>query len=183
MSTSGSGTSASTSLSNILRPIKRRRKVMNKPKKTIEIKVERTILAPLGEVFDAWLNPKIPGNPWNAAERFILDAKADGLFYWTLKGTSHYGRFTEIERPNRIQHTWISPNTLGQESIVTVTFKKQGEDTLMILVHSDLPDTDEARGHERGWNYFFGIFCEQFGGGSRENFRWEDAHPEEAKKK
>ena len=36
--------------------------------KTIEFRVERTIPAPLGEVFDAWLNPKIPGNPWNAAE-------------------------------------------------------------------------------------------------------------------
>jgi uncharacterized protein YndB with AHSA1/START domain len=156
---------------------------MNVSTKTIELKFERTIPAPAGEVFDAWLNPKIPGNPWNAAEKFILDPKVDGLFYWTLKGTSHYGRFTEIERPGRIQHTWVSPNTSGEESIVTVTFKKQGEDTLMTLVHSDLPDTDEARGHERGWNYFLGIFSEQFGAGSRKEYRWEDAHPEEAKKK
>ncbi len=35
--------------------------------KTIEVKLERTIPAPPNEVFDAWLNPKIPGNPWNAA--------------------------------------------------------------------------------------------------------------------
>jgi uncharacterized protein YndB with AHSA1/START domain len=156
---------------------------MNKSAKTVEIKVERTIPAPPGEVFDGWLEPKIPGNPWNAAEKFILDAKVDGLFYWLLKGTAHYGRFTEIERPGRIQHTWVSPNTSGQESLVTVTFKKQGEDTLMTLVHSDLPDTAEARGHERGWNYFLGIFHEQFGSGSRKAYRWEDAHPEEAKKK
>jgi uncharacterized protein YndB with AHSA1/START domain len=156
---------------------------MNKSTKTIEIKVERTIPAPPGEVFEGWLNPKVPGNVWNAAEKFILDAKADGLFYWLLKGTAHYGRFTKVERPERIQHTWVSPNTLGQESTVTVTFKKQGEDTLMTLVHSDLPDTAEARGHERGWNYFLGIFREQFGSGSRQGFRWEDAHPEEAKKK
>ena len=150
---------------------------MNKSTKTIEIKVERTIPAPQDEVFDAWLNPDIPGNPWNAAEKFILDPKVDGLFYWTLKGTSHYGRFTEIERPGRIQHTWVSPNTLGEESTVTMTFKKQGEDTLMTLVHSDLPDTDGGRGHEKGWNYFLEIFREQFGNGSREKYRWEDAHP------
>jgi uncharacterized protein YndB with AHSA1/START domain len=74
-------------------------------KKTLEFKFERAIPAPLGEVFDAWLNPKIPGNPWNAAEKFILAPQVDGLFYWTLKGTSHYGRFTEIERPSRIQRT------------------------------------------------------------------------------
>ena len=144
--------------------------------KTIEFKIERTIPAPPGEVFDAWLNPKIPGNPWNAAEKFLLDAKVDGLFYWRLKGTSHYGRFTEVERPGRIQHTWMSPNTLGQESTVTVTFQKQGEDTLMTLVHSDLPDHELARGHERGWNYFVGIFGDQFGNGSHQQFRWDDAH-------
>ena len=156
---------------------------MKNSKKTLELKFERTIAAPPGEVFDGWLNPKIPGNPWNAAEKFILDAKVDGLFYWLLKGTPHYGRFTKVERPGRIQHTWMSPNTLGQESTVTVTFKNQGENTLMTLVHSDLPDTDEARGHERGWNYFLGIFHEQFGSGSRAKFRWEDAHPKEATKK
>jgi uncharacterized protein YndB with AHSA1/START domain len=145
--------------------------------KTIEFKFERTIPAPPGEVFDAWLDPKIPGNPWNAAEKFLLDPKVDGLFYWTLKGTSHYGRFTEIERPGRIQHTWMSPSTLGEETTVTVTFQKKGEDTLMTLVHSDLPDCERAKGHENGWKYFLGVFKEQFGSGSRKEFRWEEAHP------
>jgi uncharacterized protein YndB with AHSA1/START domain len=156
---------------------------MKDPRKTIEIKVERTIAAPPEEVFDAWLDPKIPGNPWNAAERFILDPKVDGLFYWTLKGTAHYGRFAAIERPGRMQHTWVSPNTLGKESLVTATFRKQGGATLMTLVHSDLPDTEEARGHEQGWAYFVGVLCEQFGPGSRKQYRWEEAHLEEAKKK
>ena len=140
---------------------------MNESMKKIRFQFERTIPAPPGEVFDAWLNPKIPGNPWNAADKFLLNPKVDGFFYWTISGTPHYGRFTEVERPGRIQHTWVSQNTLGYESMVTVTFKKQGEDTLMTLVHSDLPDTDGGRGHEKGWNYFLGIFTEQFGNGSR----------------
>ena len=150
--------------------------------KTIEFKFERTIPAPPGEVFDGWLNPKIPGNPWNMAEKLLLNPKVDGFFYWTFKGTPHYGRFTEMERPGQLQHTWVSPSTLGEESTVSVTFKKQGEDTLMTLVHSDLPNTDDARGHERGWNYFLGIFREQFGSGSRKEYCWEDAHPKEAMK-
>ena len=149
---------------------------MNKSAKTIEIRVERTIPAPPDEVFDGWLDPKIPGNPWNAAEKLILDPKVDGLFYWLLKGTPHYGRFTEMQRPGRIQHTWMSPNTSGQESVVTLTFKRQGEDTLLTLVHSELPDNEPARGHDRGWNYFVGIFCEQFGNGSRKKFSWDEAH-------
>ncbi len=123
----------------------------------LEFKFERTILAPPEDVWDAWLNPKIPGNPWNAAEKFVLDAKVDGLFFWHLRGTSHYGRFTEVARPGRIQHTWVSPNTSGLESVVTLTFQKKGENTLMTLVHSGLPDTDGGRSHEKGWNYFLDL--------------------------
>lgn len=149
--------------------------------KRLAFTVERVIPAPPSDVFDAWLDPKVPGNPWNAAEKFILDAKADGLFYWTLKGTAHYGRFTQIQRPTRVQHTWVSPNTLGEESTVTVTFTKQGDDTLMTLVHSDLPDHERARGHENGWKYFVDVFREQFGDGSRRQFRWDEAHSQTTK--
>ena len=131
---------------------------MRETMKKIEFTLERTILAPLDEVYDGWLNPKVPGNPWNAADRFLLNPKVDGFFYLTMKGTAHYGRFTAVERPRRVQHTWVSPNTLGHESTVTVSFEKQEKGTLMTLVHSDLPDDDKARSHEKGWNHFLGIF-------------------------
>jgi uncharacterized protein YndB with AHSA1/START domain len=131
--------------------------------KTIAVTVERTIPAPIEQVFDAWLDPKIPGTTWHMAEKFVLDPKVDGLFFWTVKGTSHYGRFTEVARPNRLQHTWVSPNTSGLESTVSVTFKAQGKETLMTLVHSGLPDTNPGRGHEKGWNFFLESFCREFG--------------------
>jgi len=135
---------------------------MTTPPQTIEVKVERTISAPPNEVFEAWLDPKIPGTVWNEADKFVMDPKVDGLFFWTIKGTSHYGRFTEFERAARLQHTWMSPNTSGLESVVTVTFKKQGKETLMTLVHTGLPDTNQGKGHEKGWNYFLGKFSERF---------------------
>jgi uncharacterized protein YndB with AHSA1/START domain len=135
---------------------------MKNAKKTIVVKVERTIPAPLVEVFDAWLNPKIPGNPWNMADKLVFNPQVDGLFYWRIRGTPHYGRFTEVKRPARIRHTWMSPYTSGLESTVTVTFKKKGEDTRMTLVHTGLPDTDGGRSHDKGWNYFLDIFPGQF---------------------
>jgi uncharacterized protein YndB with AHSA1/START domain len=135
---------------------------MTTPLRTIDITVERTIPAAPPELFEAWLDPKVPGNPWNEAEKFVLDPRVDGLFFWTIRGTSHYGRFTEIDRPGRIQHTWMSPNTAGLESVVTVTFKKQGKDTLMTLVHSGLPDTNQGKGHEKGWTYFLEKFATRF---------------------
>jgi len=135
---------------------------MNKSTKTIEYKFERTIPAPAGEVFDGWLNPKIPGNPWHEHDKLLLNPEVDGFFYWLIRGAAHYGRFTEVARPGRIQHTWVSPNTLGEESTVTVTFQEKGEETLMTLVHSGLPDNDRGRSHEKGWNYFLGNFSGQF---------------------
>jgi hypothetical protein len=55
----------------------------------------------------------------------------------------------------------------GEESTVTVTFQKKGKDTLMTLVHSDLPDTDGGRGHEKGWNFFLGDFHKTFADASQ----------------
>lgn len=42
---------------------------------------------------------------------------------------------------------------LGEESMVTLTFQKKGGGTLMMLVHSGLPNQEEARAHEKGWNF------------------------------
>src|SRR5215469_10689226 len=110
---------------------------------TVEIKIERTIPAPPSEVFDAWLDPKIAGTLWHENDKLIFNPKVDGLWYLlSLGGIPHYGRFMEIDRPGRIQHSWMSRNTLGEESMVTVTFQQRGEGTLMILLHSGLPNDD-----------------------------------------
>jgi uncharacterized protein YndB with AHSA1/START domain len=130
--------------------------------RTIEVTIERTIAAAPAEVFDAWLNPKVPGTPWNMADKLLLNPTVDGFFYWAFRGTPHYGRFTELKQPARLQHTWMSPNTSGLESTVTVTFTALGKDTRMTLVHSGLPDTDGGRSHEKGWNYFLDLFPGQF---------------------
>jgi hypothetical protein len=108
------------------------------------------------------LNPKVPGTPWNMGEKLILQPKVDGLFFWLVHGTPHYGRFTKVQRPGVVQHTWMSPYTEGQESTVTVTFKKQGADTLMTLVHSDLPNNAKGKAHIGGWNDFMDAFPKHF---------------------
>jgi uncharacterized protein YndB with AHSA1/START domain len=135
------------------------------------LKFERVIPAPPGQVFDGWLNPKTPGTPWNENDKLILNPKVDGFFYWLIRGTSHYGRFTQIERPDRILHTWMSKYTSGEESTVTVTFKKKGKGTLMKLVHSGLPDNDLSKAHKDGWNYFLDKLAQKFGSGSPESVK------------
>jgi uncharacterized protein YndB with AHSA1/START domain len=140
---------------------------VKKSAQTWEIKLERMIPAPAGEVFDAWLDPKIPGSPWHENEKLIVNPKVDGLWYWRFRGKAIFGRFVEMDRPHRVQYSWMSRNTLGEESMVTVTFQMKGEETLMTLLHSGLPNDEEARGHETGWSSILGRLAESFGGGSQ----------------
>lgn len=151
---------------------------MKKAKKTIELKFERVIPAPPPEVFDGWLDPKTPGTPWNENDKLILNPKVDGFFYWLIRGTSHYGRFTQVQRPGRIQHTWMSRYTTGEESTVTVTFKKKGKDTLMMLIHAGLPNNEASKAHKDGWNYFLDKLVQTFAGGSPKGVKepkgWRD---------
>ena len=82
-----------------------------------DITVARTIPASAEKVFDVWINPTSPGGPWFSAECLILNPVVDGLFYLAVKHEGrtwpHYGRFTQIDRPRLLEHTWMSEATKG----------------------------------------------------------------------
>lgn len=134
--------------------------------KTFALELTRAIPASPSEVFDGWLDPNCPGTPWNEAAKLIFDPKVDGLYYWLFINEAgepkpHYGRFTNLDRPQKVQYTWMSLHTRGLESLVTATFQKMGEDTLMTLRHENLPDDEYGRGHEKGWEYLLSRFAER----------------------
>lgn len=134
---------------------------MNATPQTITVTVERVLAATPEQAFDAWLDPTVPGTPWNMADKLILDAREDGLFFWQVHGTPHYGRFTEVARGRQLRHTWMSPNTGGLESLVSVSFQPAAAGTRMTLVHSGLPDSEGGRSHDKGWNFFLDGFGER----------------------
>jgi uncharacterized protein YndB with AHSA1/START domain len=136
--------------------------------RTLEFKLERRIQAAPKAAYKAWLDPKVSGNPWNIAVKLLWSLKVNGFFCLRTKNEySIYGRFTQLRPYSRIQHTWVSPVAQGAESLVTVSFKKQGKDSLMTLVHSGLPNNDGGREHEIGWNYFLDNFQKRFEASSR----------------
>lgn len=135
--------------------------------KTMELTFTRTIPAAPAEVFSAWMDPKHPGNPWTDAKKLLFDGRVDGFFYFLHVSDEgepwpHYGRFLTIERNERVEYGWMSPFTRGLESVVTVTFQKKGDDTVVTLKHANLPDDEKGRAHEGGWTHFMGLFAEQF---------------------
>ncbi len=136
---------------------------MNAQMKTFDINLTRTIPASPAEVYDAWMDPANPGSIWHGVQRLTVEPKVDGLFYLVHRVKSgqeypHFGRFLVLDRAHKLEHTWMSEFTLGQETTVTVTFEPKGRDTLVTLQHLDLPDDKGGRGHEGGWNYFLDSF-------------------------
>ena len=75
-------------------------------------------------------------------------------------------RFPALATQEQIQMAAPVQNGIEQP-IVALTFEKMGDNTLMTLAHANLSDHELAEGHEKVWNYFPEISCEQFGAGSR----------------
>ena len=134
--------------------------------KRMELTVCRTIPATAEEVFSVWLNPNSPGGPWFGAERVILNARVDGLFYHSVqhqgRAWAHYGRFIVLDPPHCIEHTWTSEATRGIESTVRLTLDAQSTGTLATLRHTNLPDDEMGRQHEEGWTFVLGAIAARF---------------------
>ena len=153
--------------------------------KLIDLKVSRLIPGPADEVFDVWFDPRSPGGPWHGARKVLMNLAVDGMFYfgierqeWTrhmreVHGAfmqplatdgllGHFGRFVAVSRPRAVEHTWMSENTHGIETTVSVTFEPRDAGTPMTLVHRGVPDDDIGRTHEDGWTYLMSRLEKQF---------------------
>ncbi len=134
--------------------------------KLIDLTVTRTIAAPAEKVFDVWMDPKSPGGPWFGGDRVIVNPVVDGLFYLAVKHEGriwpHFGRFVRIDRPRRVEYTWMSEGTKGCESTVLVTFESQGDQTEVTLRHSGVPDDEMGRQHQEGWTWVLSMLGERF---------------------
>ena len=132
----------------------------------IDVTVTREIPAPAEKVFDAWIDPKSPGGPWFGAERTIVNPMVDGLYYFAVKWEgriwAHYGRFLQLDRPRRVQYTWMSEATKGLESVVDVAFDPRGDHTEVTLRHTGIPDDELGRQHQQGWTAILGMLAESF---------------------
>ena len=122
--------------------------------KRFDLTVSRTIDATPAEVFDAWVDPaKV--SAWFGTARVIMTPVVDGLYYLGVEHQGrtwpHYGRFLRIERPRRVEQTWMSESTHGLESIVTLSIEPRGGGAEVTIRHTGLPDDAERRGHEEGW--------------------------------
>ena len=136
--------------------------------KFTDLKVSRFIPGPAEEVFNVWFDPGSPGGPWYGATKAMMNLTVDGMFYFGIerkvleeKGIAaqgsglfgHFGRFTAIDRPNAAEHTWMSENTHGIETTVSVLFEARDGGTQLTILHQGVPNDERGRDHERGWTF------------------------------
>jgi uncharacterized protein YndB with AHSA1/START domain len=141
---------------------------MNAKIKTAELNFSRTIDASPAEVFDAWIDSTGPVSPWSGVTKAIVNPpRVDGLFYsmYLYEGNeiAHYGRFVTLEKPRRIQYTWVSRATQGLESLVTLNLEAQGGKTVVQVNHTNLPDDEGGRLHQQAWGYVLARMSTHFG--------------------
>jgi len=133
----------------------------------MEISVTKLVPAPAEEVFDAWLDRGKPGGPWFGARGRTLNPVVGGLYWLEVEHAgrkwAHYGRFLAIERPKRIEHTWMSEGTRGLETVVVLTFEPLGDSTEVTLRHSGLADEEMGKGHQEGWTWCLSMLAQRFG--------------------
>ena len=131
-----------------------------------ELTMSRTISASPEDVFDAWMDPKCPGGLWFDSEHVIISPIVDGLFYVVFEHEGryyhHYGRFIDVDRPRRIEHTWMSEATRGIETVVTFTLESRDGCTNVTLRQTGFTDDESLRKHEGGWTTMLSALTEHF---------------------
>ncbi len=127
----------------------------------LRVNIEKVIHAPIEQVFDAWLNPKImskfmmgmPDMPDSDVEN---DPHEGGGFtiimHYHGEELPHTGRYLEISRPDKLVFTWVSHHSSAENSTVALNFTKIDENrTKVSLVHVKFIDEEARSAHEGGW--------------------------------
>jgi uncharacterized protein YndB with AHSA1/START domain len=84
------------------------------------------------------------------------DARSGGRYHWVMQapnGEQHdvSGVYREVIPNEKLVFTWAWKSTPERESLVTLTFKPDGDGTLFTLTHEQFFDETARDNHNKGW--------------------------------
>ncbi len=125
------------------------------------LSLRRVMKAPPERVYAAWTDPQMILRWWGPTGATPLTAETDvrvgGRFRMTFStqdGEMHdvSGEYLEVEPARKLVFTWrwitLPPE---RQSLVTVTLKPSGTETVLILTHEQFFDQAARDGHKYGW--------------------------------
>jgi uncharacterized protein YndB with AHSA1/START domain len=120
-----------------------------------ELTREILVKAEPSTIFKFLIEPELQS--WLGTE-VELDARPGGVYQLTYVGNHHaLGEFVEVIENEKVVFTfgWNEPDhpIPAGSTKVAITLIPEGDETLVRLVHSGLPD-DAITDHENGWQYF-----------------------------
>ncbi len=126
---------------------------------TQTVTIRRTLQASCEEVFDAWLDAEgmplwmCPG-PVTASE-VDLDPRVGGRFQIVMLAPHerfvNTGEFLVLDRPSRLQFTWISSRWDHQETLVTIELRPRDGHCELLLTHERFPEAHSSTQLTAGW--------------------------------
>ena len=120
------------------------------------IELQVRIAAPPDEVFRFFVEPARYVR-WQGV-RAELDPRPGGVFrVWMDASRVASGEYVAVEPPTRCVFTWGWENNAAMppgSTTVELMLEADGDDTVVRLRHTGLPDERNAAEHEEGWRFF-----------------------------
>ena len=123
--------------------------------------IKRRLNAPPSKVYGAWTDSAKIWHWFGPEDAEILRAETDvrvgGRFRIVFRGPDGEehdvgGIYREVVPDQKLVFTWAWRSTPEQESLVTVALKRDGDGTLLTLLHEQFFDEAARDRHGRGWN-------------------------------
>jgi uncharacterized protein YndB with AHSA1/START domain len=126
-------------------------------------RITRIIDAPREDVFRAWTEPEQIRQWWGPGEFTCPQAEVDlrpgGAYRLAMQPATGdpfivAGTYLEVEPPARLLYTWrweTGPAADGSESRVRVEFNARGDQTELVLTHTDFPASHGPAPYRMGW--------------------------------
>lgn len=120
--------------------------------------IRRRLDASPARVYGAWTDPTKIARWWGSEALYAeADARVGGRYRFGMRtsdGEHHdvAGVYREVVPNEKLVFTWAWRTTPDRESLVTLTFRPDGDGTVLTLTHEQFFDEAARDRHHAGWN-------------------------------